>query len=102
MGRKPTVNRTLPPRMRARVRGDTTYYLYDTGGKPRREIPLGTDYVLAVQQWAVHHQAAPTVQTTVAWAIGKYLASPQYDDVGAGTQADYKYALDKLLKAFGD
>lgn len=102
MGRKPTVNRTLPPRMRARVRGDTTYYLYDTGGKPRREIPLGTDYVLAVQQWAVHHQAAPTAQTTVAWAIGKYLASPQFDDVSLGTQADYKFALDKLLAAFGD
>jgi integrase len=102
MGRKPTVNNTLPPRMRARVRNGTTYYLYDTGGKPRREIPLGTDYVLAVQQWATHHQAAPTAQATVAWAIGKYLASPQFDDVGLGTQADYKFALDKLAAAFGD
>lgn len=102
MGRKPTVNRNLPTRMRARVRGDTTYYLYDAGGKPRKEIPLGTDYVLAVQQWAAHHKVAPTAQITVAWAIGKYLASPQYGEVSFGTQADYRFALDKLLSAFGD
>ncbi len=88
--------------MRARRRGDTTYYLYDTGGKPRHEIPLGTDYILAVQQWATLHQAQPTAQMTVAWAIGKYLSSDAYKSVGTGTQADYKFALDKLMEKFGD
>lgn len=102
MGRKPTVNTNLPSRMRARARGGKTYYLYDAGGKPRKEIPLGTDYVLAIQRWAELHQAAPTAQATVAWAIGKYLASPQFDDVSMGTQADYRFALDKLAGAFGD
>ena len=52
MGRKPTRNRHLPIGMRARHRGESTYYFLDTGGKPRKEIPLGKDYVGAVQEWA--------------------------------------------------
>lgn len=52
MGRKPTKNLNLPSHMRARVRGDTTYYFYDAGGKPRKEIPLGKCYVEAVRKWA--------------------------------------------------
>jgi integrase len=52
MGRKPTVNLSLPAGMRARHRPGKTYYFLDTGGRPRREIALGTDYVAAVQKWA--------------------------------------------------
>jgi len=53
MGRKPTVNLNLPQGMRARRRPNgKTYYLLDQGGTPRREIPLGTDYLAAVQKWA--------------------------------------------------
>lgn len=52
MGRRPTVNANLPPRMRARHRPGVTYYYYDAGGKPRREIPLGADYAVAVRKWA--------------------------------------------------
>jgi integrase len=38
---------------RARVQksGNTLYY-FDKGGKPRVEIPLGADYVLAVKKWS--------------------------------------------------
>ncbi len=66
MGRKPTVNLHCPPRMRPRRRGNVTYYYYDWGGKPRREEPLGTDFVLAVRRWSeieqtqVPRTAAPT------------------------------------------
>lgn len=102
MGRKPSRNLNLPTRMRARVRGTTVYYFYDHGGAPRKETSLGTDYVLAVQKWAEMHEAAPTARVTVAWAIGKYLASPQFDEVSLGTQDDYRFALDKLLVKFGD
>jgi len=39
--------------MRKRTqRSGKAYYYYDAGGKPRREIPLGSDYVQAMQQWA--------------------------------------------------
>lgn len=102
MGRKPSRWLNLPSRMRARVRNGKTYYTYDQGGKPRKEIPLGTDYMLAVQKWAEMHEAAPTEKLTVAWAIGKYRASPAFDNVSLGTQADYGFALDKLLAKFGD
>lgn len=102
MGRIATVNKNLLPHMRARVRGGKTYYTYDCGGKPRKEIPLGTDYLLAVQKWADLHVAPPRAKLTVGWAIAKYLESPQFEDVSMGTQADYRYALDKLIVRFGD
>lgn len=55
MGRQPYKNQNLPPRMRARKRasrkGGTTYYYYDTGEKPRREILLGKDYLTALQAY---------------------------------------------------
>lgn len=52
MGRASTRNKNLPAGMRARHRKSGTYYYLDTGAKPRKEIPLGTDYVTAVQKWA--------------------------------------------------
>jgi len=34
------------------MRSGKVYYYYDTTAKPRREIPLGGDYALAVKKWA--------------------------------------------------
>lgn len=102
MGRKPSVNHHLPPQMRARRRGDTTYYYYDTGERPRREIPLGKEYVLAVQKWSELHAAPAPVQITVGYAISQYLASDDFARISSGTQADYRYALDQLIEHFAD
>lgn len=52
MGRKPTRWTNLPKGMRARPRGKLIHYYLDTGQKPRKEIPLGSDYVAAVAKWA--------------------------------------------------
>ncbi len=52
MGRQPTKNLNLPKNMRARIKNGVTYYSYDTGGKPRKEIALGKDYIEAVRKWA--------------------------------------------------
>ena len=52
MGRKATRWANLPPGMRARPRGAKVFYYLDTGGKPRVEIALGSDYVAAVKKWA--------------------------------------------------
>lgn len=38
--------------MRARPKPGGVYYYYDSGGKPRKEIALGKDYVEAVRRWA--------------------------------------------------
>jgi integrase len=103
MGRRASVNTNLPPHMRARTqRSGKVYYYYDTGSTPRHEIPLGTDYVLAVQQWAQLHKSQPIAQMTIAWLIGQYLVSSEFNSVSSGTQADYKYALDQLIEHFGD
>jgi integrase len=60
MGRKPTVNQNAMPGLRPRRRRGKVYYYFDTGGKPRVEIPLGSDYVLAVGKWAeLTKQKAP-------------------------------------------
>lgn len=47
----PSKNKNLPIGMRARHRGKTTYYFLDAGGKPRKEIALGKDYVEAIRKW---------------------------------------------------
>lgn len=52
MGRKATTNLNLPPHMRKRVRGEHVYFYLDTGSKPRKEIPLGTDYLQALRKYA--------------------------------------------------
>ncbi len=53
VGRRPTKHLNLPSRLRARtLPSGRTYYYYDTGEKPRREIALGSDYALAVKKWA--------------------------------------------------
>lgn len=102
MGRRPTVNHHLPPRLRARNRRGTIHYYYDAGGTPRREIPLGADYIAAVQAWGKLNLSAPPARPTVGYALARYLASPDYARLSAGTQADYGYAIDKLRAAFGD
>ncbi|MQR02351.1 tyrosine-type recombinase/integrase [Glaciimonas soli] len=53
MGRIPTKNLNLPRGMRSRKqRSGKIYYYLDTGNTPRKEIPLGPDYTLAVRKWS--------------------------------------------------
>jgi integrase len=102
MGRKPSVNHNLLPHMRARKRGDKIYFFFDTGGKPRKEISLGSDFVLAVRKWSdLNKQKAPVV-ITLGYVIGHYMASDSYQKLATGTQGDYKFALDKLSEKFSD
>ncbi|MFJ9450281.1 tyrosine-type recombinase/integrase [Herbaspirillum sp. NPDC101397] len=43
----------LPPHMRKRTRPNgKVYYFFDTGAKPRKEISLGTDFILALHKYA--------------------------------------------------
>jgi integrase len=75
MGRTPTKNLTLPPGMRKRVRGDKSYYFYDAGGKPRKEISLGTDFITALRKYADLHQVdAPRREIIFADVVAKYRA----------------------------
>ncbi|MEX3933340.1 tyrosine-type recombinase/integrase [Paraburkholderia phymatum] len=103
MGRKPTRNTHLPPGMRARHRGKTTYYYYDHGGKPRREEPLGTDFRLAVKRWAEIEQvdAPKEAGHTFKDATTAYLREV-LPGKAPRTQADNLAELENLRKYFED
>ena len=103
MGRKPTKNLNLPPRMRARVRRGVTYYYYDAGGKPRKEIPLGRDYTDAVRQWAALEgdQQKPSQLITFKDASDRYLREIM-PTKAERTQKDNLIELGWLLKFFND
>ncbi|MGS1058768.1 tyrosine-type recombinase/integrase [Burkholderia glumae] len=68
MGRKPTKNLHLPPRMRLKQtsRGKT-YYYYDMGGKPRRWKALGGDFVEALRLYADLEQGNRTARALVTF-----------------------------------
>lgn len=58
--------------MRKRVRKYGTYYFLDTGEKPRKEIPLGSDYILALKKYAELHELGPADGATFGDLITKY------------------------------
>jgi len=103
MGRKVTRWTNLPKGMRARPRGQKIHYYLDTGAKPRREIPLGCDYVMAVKKWAELTSAKKPADgvITVRYTLAKY-----FEDVvsgnTAGTQKDKEQEKAWLLKFFDE
>lgn len=106
MGRRPTKNLNLPPRMRKRVRGAKVWYYYDAGGTPRREIPLGDDYPLAVKKWSeleIEHNGHAARPAQVSF---RDLTTRYKRDViptkARRTQIDNLVELEQLAKFFGD
>lgn len=110
MGRKATRWKNLPPGMRARERGNKVHYYLDAGGKPRREIPLGSDYIEAVGKWAkLTNKTAPVTAGPVTFedaVRGRGKVDGYWKDVLPGkaprTQQDNEKELEWLLKFFGD
>ena len=52
MGRSAYRHKNLPPRMRKRTKNGRDYYSYCLGGKDRKEIALGSNFLAAVEKWA--------------------------------------------------
>jgi integrase len=105
MGRRPTVNLNLPPRMRARKKPGGTYYYYDAGGKPRVEIPLGPDYVEAVRKWGELEVDAKPIHlelVTFKYAADRYLKSQDFKVLAPRTQSDYIAQLKFIYLFFND
>lgn len=103
MGRKRTVHLNLPKGMRARVRPGATYYFYDAGA---REIPLGKDYVIAVQRWADLEGGRAAQEATAVVTFRKvaeaYMSSPTFKRKAPRTQKDNHGELAKLYEFFDD
>lgn len=52
MGRKPTNPDSVTRLRKRKQRSGTIYYYYDLGGTPRKEIALGSDYGMAIVEYA--------------------------------------------------
>jgi integrase len=104
MGRRPTKPNAVP-RLRARKRGNKTWYYYDHGGTPRREESLGCDYGVAIQRWAEIEREAksPRVQQSITfrWVAGEYRANV-LPTKAPRTQRDNASELAKLIAFFDD
>lgn len=103
MGRKPTVNLNMPPNMRPRSRrGGKIYYYLRTGGIPRKEIPLGSDFILALRKYADLMQiGVPDRATTFGDLEEKYVKSA-LPKLAASTARMYRSDVKHLLASFRD
>lgn len=101
MGRTPTKT-NLPPKMRARVRGDKTYYTLDLGGRPRKELSLGSDYIGALKRYAelMVNANAPKKSWTIRDAAQRYLLEI-VPSKAPRTQRDNAAEMAKILEFFG-
>lgn len=104
MGRRPSKPNAIP-RLRARKKpSGTVCYYYDTGGKPRKEIPLGSDYGLAVMKWAELERAGsekPREVVTFRYVADQYRARV-IPTKAPRTQKDNALELAKLIEFFDD
>lgn len=89
--------------MRARKqRSGVTYYYYDTGQKPRVEIPLGSNYLAAVKKWTELHptHSAKAIQNITFKTVSDRYVLEEIPKKAARTQKDYLHELQWLLKFF--
>lgn len=102
MPRKRTTHLNLPERLYARVRGETTYYVYRSEG--RKEIMLGKNYVEAMRRWAEFENGNAPEQVraivTFRYVAEQYLRSEIFKKKAPRTQKDYIRDIDKLYEYF--
>lgn len=91
--------------MRARSqRNGTVFYYFDVGGKPRREIPLGADFVEAVRKWSeleAQNQNRHALLVTFRYAAERYVREV-LPVKARRTQRDNLLELENLFKFFDD
>lgn len=106
MGRRPSKPGSIA-RLRERKKASgRIYYYYDAGGTPRKEIPLGPDYGLAVMKYATLERdrtATALIQQVITF---RYVAEKYVVDVvptkKPATQKDNMRELKQLLAFFDD
>lgn len=105
MGRRPSKPESIP-RLRKRPRGKKIFYYYDAGGKPRKEIPLGSDYGLAIIEYAKLEKSRSADNIAQAVITFRYVAQQYVVEVvptkAPTTQKDNMRELKQLLVFFDD
>ncbi|WP_397448198.1 tyrosine-type recombinase/integrase [Pseudomonas sp. NA-150] len=106
MGRRPS-NPGSIARLRERKKtSGTTYYYYDAGGSPRKEIPLGSDYGLAIMKYAEFERDRTSSSLVASVITFRYVAEKYVVNVvpskASSTQKDNKRELKNLMAFFDD
>lgn len=104
MGRKPKKAGAIPRFRQRQQKSGVVHYYYDLGGKPRKEIPLGSDYALAIKQWAElegGRKAQAVAVLTFRMVSDSYRREVMITKA-ARTQEDNRRELLKLLAFFDD
>lgn len=106
MGRKPTTSDSVTRLRKRKQRSGTIYYYYDTGGVPRKEIPLGSDYGMAIVEYAKLEKSRTSSAMVQDVLTFSYVADKYMVEVvptkGSATQKDNARELKQLLKFFDD
>lgn len=104
MGRKPSTNLNLPLHMQARRRRNgKTYYFYDPGGRPRKEIPLGSDFILAIKKYAELHINARDIGADILFSdVAKRYEVEEVPTKATSMQAVQLSDIKHLLAFFSD
>lgn len=103
MGRKNTRNLNMPPHMHPRTQrsGKVYFYMY-TQDKPRKEIALGDDYILALKKYAeLNVVVAPSAGATFADVEKRYLVDA-LPKLAASSAKMYRSDIKHLLASFAD
>lgn len=106
MGRRPTRPDSVPRLRKRKQRSGKIYYYYDTGEKPRKEIPLGDDYGIAILEYAKLEKtrsssALAEEVLTFAYVAGIYMREV-VPTKAISTQKDNERELKQLLAFFND
>jgi integrase len=104
MGRKPTVNKHLPPGMRAMRKPGGVYYYLDHGKQPDGSRPataLGKDYVEALRQYADLVQTIKAPAVTVPELLHKWQIATMAGRA-TKTREGIAKAIVPLLRFFAD
>lgn len=103
MGRRNTRNLNMPPCMHPRTQrsGKVYYYMY-TKDKPRKEIPLGPDFILALKKYAeLNIVVEVTANATFSDVERRYLVEA-VPKLAASSARMYRSDIKHLLAAFSE
>jgi integrase len=105
MGRRPSKPGSIA-RFRERKKASDRVFYYDTGGKDRKEIPLGSDYGLAIMEYAKLERDRTATDLVAKVITFRYVAEKYLVDVVSSkkpaTQKDNVRELKNLMSFFDD
>lgn len=103
MGRRNTRNLNMPPCMHPRTQrsGKVYYYMY-TKDKPRKEIPLGPDFILALRKYAELNIVVEVIANATFADVEKRYLVEAVPKLAASSARMYRSDIKHLLAAFSD